>query len=254
MTVSAGRRIDFNLYSAPPPWLVWRPPSAARGPWCRVLVRPRRRWRTGRRRRTARLAVAALVAGGALLGIVLLAGYAGTGASIAPRSAGRVVPEAPQHAPPATRETSLGGFVPARLVIPSIGVDAPVDATGMTDGGVMEEPADHDHAGWFEFSARAGERGSAVLAGHRDREDGPALFWDVHTLEPGDEVTVVGEDGRGLTYRVEEIETYGYRSVPMERLFAADRPRLNLITCTGDFDPASRNYQERLVVYAVLPE
>lgn len=241
------RTVRFSLYSGPPPWLVWRPPATDRGPWRPLLRRPPRAWHTGERRR----AVPARPL--ALLGLAVLALAALALSRHAP--AGTAVPP-PVLAPPAGLPVPADGaapaaFVPARLTIGAIHVEAAVDRVGLRADGAMEAPEDPDRAGWFELSAPAGAVGSTVLVGHRDRADRRALFWDLGELRPGDEVTVAGAGGRSLTYVVERVEAYPYDAVPMERLFARDRPRLALVTCAGTFDRKTGNYSHRLVVYAV---
>lgn len=257
--------LEFNLYSKPPPWLVWRAPSRTKGPWQRVLRRPRRAWRSGRARRTLPLPLAAPA-----MAVMVLAALGGMAAFHPERVPGdRVSLESartPLHGTPSTggpegargpgRPAAPGpseAFVPTRVVIPSIGVDVPVGRVGMTDDGLMEAPANFDEAAWFDLSAEPGEKGSSVIVGHRDRTDGPGIFWKLDRLKAGDAVTVVGADGRTMTFVVERSEVYPWDGVPMGRLFTEDRPRLNLLTCIGTYDWESRNYSDRLVVYAVLP-
>ena len=248
------RPIEFSLYSQPPPWLVWRPPARTQGPWRRLLRRPPRAWRTGAARRA--------VPGPALLGtaaavLVLLAlGLSRHATDTVPPPAAILPASAGVSAPAPASYGSQGGhraepFAPARLTIPSIDVDAPVDRVGLRGDGVIEAPERADRAGWFELSAPAGAVGSTVLVGHRDRSDRRALFWDLARLRPGDPVAVAGPDGRALTYVVERVETYPRDAVPMDRLFATDRPRVALVTCAGDFDRRTGDYSHRLVVYAV---
>ena len=61
-----------------------------------------------------------------------------------------------------------------RLVIPAIGVNAAIQKVGITSKGEMEVPENASKVGWFEFGPRPGERGSAIIAGHFDGENGEA--------------------------------------------------------------------------------
>jgi sortase (surface protein transpeptidase) len=80
---------------------------------------------------------------------------------------------------------------------------------------------------------------------------GPAVFWELRHLAPGDRLTVTGADGVARRFRVSAVEAYPADAVPLERVFgAADEPRLNLVTCGGRYDPAAQDYEERLVVYS----
>jgi sortase (surface protein transpeptidase) len=100
-----------------------------------------------------------------------------------------------------------------------------------------------------------GERGSAVIDGHLDSTSGPAVFWKLKTLRVGDQVQVIDQEGRWLTFAVERVGVYADSTFPIDLVFAqADAKRLNLITCEGAWDRGSRNYADRLVVFTKLVE
>jgi hypothetical protein len=53
---------------------------------------------------------------------------------------------------------------------------------------------------------------------------------------------------------VADVEIYDVQDVPRDLVFGrSDMARLNLITCNGTWDQASKSYDKRVVVYAVLP-
>ena len=141
---------------------------------------------------------------------------------------------------------------PSRLVIPTIGVDAAVESVGLTHDGAMDVPSGPYTVGWYRLGTPPGAVGSAVIGGHVDyRSVGPAVFWRLRELVPGDTLVVVTEDGDERRFRVTEVVSYATASVPLERVFGpAASPRLNLITCDGTFNARERNYDQRLVVYA----
>ena len=62
---------------------------------------------------------------------------------------------------------------------------------------------------------------------------------------------VVMGDGFERVYVVSSTTSYNYATAPVAEI-AGPTPRevLTLITCTGSFDRASRNYDRRLVVRA----
>jgi len=156
----------------------------------------------------------------------------------------------PSRAPAGDERTS---FAPTRLVIDAIGVDAPVTPVGLTPWGAMAAPAESAQVGWFTDGATPGAIGRAVLAGHRDTVDGPAVFFDLGRLQRGDEIAVFARDGAlQLNYIVYAIEQYQLEDAPVERIFGSNGSAdLALITCTGDFSWTS-GYSARVVVYARL--
>ncbi|WP_051314883.1 class F sortase [Alteribacter aurantiacus] len=147
------------------------------------------------------------------------------------------------------------GIVPLMLSIPAIEVEADIEPVGVLDNGQMGVPDDADGVAWFEPGTLPGNTGNAVLAGHVDSRTGPAVFWDLDQLEPGDEIHVIGEDGEPLTFEVQQSISYGRNDAPIEEIFGpTDKKRLNLITCTGTFDRSEGTHDQRLVVYTELVE
>ncbi|MCC6628984.1 MAG: sortase [Chloroflexi bacterium] len=163
-------------------------------------------------------------------------------------TAAPTAPPVPETAAP----TDAPG-VPVLLTIPRLRISAAVEHVGLAQDGAMEVPKRYDTVGWYKLGSRPGERGSAVLAGHLDSKTGPAIFWRLGDLRPGDPVAVRSDDGVERRFTVEGLETYRYDAAPLQRIFAAaDRARLNLITCSGVFDRRAQNYDLRLVVFATL--
>ena len=143
--------------------------------------------------------------------------------------------------------------LPQRIMIPRIAVTADIEQVGLTPDNAMDVPKGYDTVGWYNLGARPGQLGSAVMTGHVDSTTGPAIFWRLREVRPGDEVIVVGEDGVERRFIVRETASYPYDDAPIERIFAAtEQVSLNLITCTGTFDRRSQNYDQRLVVYTTL--
>ena len=140
---------------------------------------------------------------------------------------------------------------PERLIIPVLGVDAPVTPVTVDDDGNMEAPHSAWDTTWYAPGPRPGEPGNAVIAGHVDFYGvGPAVFWSVRSLAPGAEVWVRGDNGSRRRFIVQAVEAYPRAEVPLHRVFGwADEINLNLISCAGDYDPVSRSYDQRIVVY-----
>jgi sortase (surface protein transpeptidase) len=142
---------------------------------------------------------------------------------------------------------------PVRLSIPSIGVSTPLDRLGLAPDGSMEVPSQFARAGWFSAGTLPGQQGPAVIAGHVDSRTGPAVFYRLRELRPGDRVEVERADGVRLRFVVEERAQYHKASLPTEAVFGPVAwPALRLVTCTGTFDRSRGSYRDNLVVYARL--
>jgi sortase (surface protein transpeptidase) len=137
------------------------------------------------------------------------------------------------------------------VVIPAIGVDAALVGLGLDKAGALEVPARFDVAGWWTGGARPGERGPAVIAGHVDSKTGPAIFYRLGALRPGDRVIVRRRDGSSVRFRVRSIARYAKRRFPTRRVYGPTRTaELRLITCSWTFDRDAGHYLDNTVVYA----
>jgi hypothetical protein len=136
--------------------------------------------------------------------------------------------------------------------LPTLGVDSTLVDLDIGADGVLVPPVDPAVAGWYRRGAAPGEQGPAVIAGHVDSHSGPAVFYRLDELAPGDPVEVDRSDGKALAYRVVSVESYPKTAFPTTLVYGPSPGAvLRLITCGGVFDPDSRHYRDNVVVTAV---
>lgn len=146
------------------------------------------------------------------------------------------------------------GIEPATLEIPAIGVESTVQHLGVTKKGEMAVPDNIEDVSWFEPGYRPGQNGRAVIAGHVDGIEGPAVFWDLSKLERGDEIFIEG-GGERLKFQIKAMESIPLDMADIPSLFGYWAvPELVLITCSGVYNRKLGTREERLVVYASLVE
>ena len=166
---------------------------------------------------------------------------------------------APVHTGPGSLARALDSQVPAppqaaappvRIQIPKLNVDAPVEIRSVGPDGISQSPADPHDVAWYDFSDRPGEPGIALFAGHRDWWGiGPTVFYGLDTLQKGDEIAVLGKDGKHHSYRVVQ----SYLVDPDSRagdLLAGAPGSIVVYTCDGAFDALKGEYTRRFVVKA----
>jgi LPXTG-site transpeptidase (sortase) family protein len=143
-------------------------------------------------------------------------------------------------------------FVPSRLLIRRLGVDAPIEVKGIDSHNRMEAPDHPLDAAWYQFTKMPGAGGNAVFSGHLDAESiGPAIFWRLTQLKQGDLIEVVSPQSTELRYQVKESVSYPVATIPMRTvLYPAGGDQITLITCAGRYLPAT-GYDHRLVIRAV---
>ncbi|MFF9623267.1 class F sortase [Streptomyces griseosporeus] len=175
-------------------------------------------------------------------------------------------PPQPASAAAADSRTASGVFgrTPAplpfsvvdRVRIPAIQVDAPVMPVGLdADGWVgAPPPEDPNLAGWFTGAVSPGEKGTAVIVGHVDNKQGPAVFYGLGALKKGNRIEVGRQDGKTAVFEIYGIEVFAKNDFPGDRVYASKgAPELRVITCGGGFSKQN-GYDGNVVVFARLAE
>jgi len=142
------------------------------------------------------------------------------------------------------------------LIIPAIGVNAPIEPVGVLSDGDMAVPTQKpwDGVGWYQYGPYPGAQGSAVIDGHLDRPGGsPAVFWKLRNLHIGDIIMVVNPGEKPLHFRVMNMKYYAANNAPLRTIFGNMAGTfLNLITCAGQWIPNQHQTTLRLVIYTAL--
>ena len=145
---------------------------------------------------------------------------------------------------------------PVSVAIPAIGVQSRLLHLGRNKDGTMAVPnlmTSANEAAWYKYSVTPGQTGTAVIEGHVDSYQGPAVFFRLGALRPGNHIDVKLADGITAVFRVTGVRQYAKDEYPANTIYApADYAALRLITCGGDFDTATGQYLSSVVVFASL--
>jgi sortase (surface protein transpeptidase) len=204
----------------------------------------------------AALAVAVLAVIGVILGVAVNrspkhhSAGAAAGSSHA-QAAGATGPSVQTPVPPA--KPTAGAALPARVAVPRLGIASDLQRLHLRSNGELQSPSKWQEAGWYADGTRPGDVGPAIIAGHVDSTEGPAIFYRLRQMRPGDKILVTEATGRVLTFVVSQVKTYPKDKFPTNTVYGpTPLPSLRLVTCTGDFDLAHHNYLDNLVVFAEL--
>jgi hypothetical protein len=154
----------------------------------------------------------------------------------------------------------------ASLVIPALGVDAPLVATGAVgppETASLTIPDDVSDVGWWDGTVTDGDRrvqeqapapgqpGVAILAGHVDSAAaGPGALYHLGDLSAGDTVQITGNRST-TTWRVTgPAEVTDKATLPSTLFATTGPPLLALVTCGGPFDSATGHYEDNIIVWA----
>ncbi|RZQ62772.1 class F sortase [Amycolatopsis suaedae] len=183
-----------------------------------------------------------------LAALALVAGCGGAGAP----------PAAPAPArPPATGAPPAGmpKAEPESIDIPRIGAHSTLVGLGLNADNTVQVPpvTEPMQAGWYTYGPTPGEVGPAVVLGHVDGNKQKGIFFRLHELVPGDEVTISRKDGTVARFVVDRVDQVAKKEFPTDAVYGdTDAPELRLITCGGSFDRDARSYRDNVIVYAKL--
>ena len=153
--------------------------------------------------------------------------------------------------PPLARE------VPSRIIIDTIGVDAPIATFGLDEDGLPQVPLNGTQVAWYNFTSKPGAGGNAVFAGHINWQRAPAVFADLKELGASDVIRLVTSEGN-LVYEVTDSFLVDPADPASVKVMApTESDVITLISCGGTWvpDPSELfggKYTNRVIVRAAL--
>jgi len=156
----------------------------------------------------------------------------------------------------ATPTAGMSRSQPIEISIPRIGLTAQIITVGLDAAGAIEVPPleKAQLAGWYKLGPSPGEIGNAVVVGHVDSYAmGPAVFFHLGALRPGDRVEIRRQDGSAARFLVDHVASYPKSSFPTDLVYGETKGAgLRLVTCGGTFDETARSYLDNVIVFATL--
>jgi hypothetical protein len=144
---------------------------------------------------------------------------------------------------------------PTKIRIRAIGVSAVVHAVGQDADGTIATPAlsRGNEAAWYREGPTPGQFGPAIIVGHVDTKDKPAVFARLRELRPGAIIEITRRDRQVAVFEVNSVERFNKEAIPVPRVYEDfSRPVLRLITCGGRWVGGSTGYADNVIVFASL--
>jgi Sortase domain len=164
-------------------------------------------------------------------------------------------PTAPPPQPSLPAAPAMQPSSPVRLVIPRLGVNAPVRSVGLDGKGAIEVPpvSNPNLVGWYRSGPTPGEAGPAIMLGHKDTRLGSAVFSRLDEIRNGDVIEVHRKDGVIAVYTVGGLEQADKSVFPTQRVYGeSPNPQMHLITCGGTYDRTTGHYTDNVIAYATM--
>ncbi len=165
-------------------------------------------------------------------------------ATQAPTVAAKPSPSVPTALQPAANA------VPAWLSVPSIGIDESVLPQGLNAAGDLEPPPGQTI--WYTGSARPGQTGISVIAGHVQWGAKPDNFWRLADVPDGAVFSVKYSDGTLINFVVVSHESELKDDVMHDPAVwgVSAMPVQILVTCDKNSKLVGHHYLNNLIVFA----
>jgi LPXTG-site transpeptidase (sortase) family protein len=177
--------------------------------------------------------------------------------AVTPSPLGSPAPEpvqtvTPTPTPTPTKRVGMPRSTPVKISIPRIGVNAHIMKLGLDSDRTLQMPteAQADLAGWYKYGPAPGQAGNSVVVGHVDSKRGPAVFFRLGALKPGDSIRIARTDGSVALFKVDGVKTYRKSNFPTGLVYGPSaKPQLRLVTCGGPWSKHD-SYRDNTIVFA----
>lgn len=176
-----------------------------------------------------------------------------------------VTPSLPAAASSGATPPVFARSVPTEILIPAIGVDAKIvpvydPCITPTNCPLNLTPLGQSQSltGWWgglpnnpQKSYSPGQAGPAVIVGHVNWAGvGPLVFANLYKLQQGDQIKVILQSGKTVTFTVDFLQDIYKTAFPTASVYGpTPYPSLRLVTCTGTL-LSTGHYDHNEIVYA----
>lgn len=156
----------------------------------------------------------------------------------------------PHLSPEIVEAETIKPDIPGRMLIPAIGLDASINAVGLTSEQIVSTP--DQEIGWYSGSVKAGEKGTAAFNGHvQDRHLHPGVFAKLADVKVGDEIIITDKKRQQFHYHVTKTELVNVKQFPIQEVYGqTEVSKISLVTCAGYFDTQTHDFTQRTIVIA----
>ncbi len=166
----------------------------------------------------------------------------------------------PDETPVKAKDFDTGPKVPAnqprQIILPTIGAQGYIQKIGLDQHQAVAVPTNIHVAGWFVGQTRPGEPGLSLIGGHVQGRYQPGIFKNLTKIKPGDTFRIELGDHSIRQFQVTRVSKLNLTDTAQQMLLQ-DKTithQLNLITCGGNYDAKTKQYDQRVLVVSRLTE
>ncbi|MBC2179833.1 class F sortase [Listeria booriae] len=147
-----------------------------------------------------------------------------------------------------TKNATALRAAPTRIIFDKTHESAEIKEVGTDADGRMYIPDGLQDVYWYKFGPSPGDKGNAIIAGHRDWGGELGLFQYLEKVKIGEKITIEYGDKTAQKFVVKSRNSYSVSDVPKDTMNTQKGNKVTLISCTGSFDKDKDGYQSREVV------
>lgn len=145
---------------------------------------------------------------------------------------------------------------PKFLAIPSIGLGTTrIFKVSSGENGNIEQPVNVADVGWYgDSTTPANQQGNVLLLGNVSGVFEEGAFYSLYRISIGDVIEVITGNDTIYRYRVYEKRELSSSEANIDDIIAPQqegKATLTMLTYSGEFNPATQTYENRLVVFAL---
>ncbi len=178
-----------------------------------------------------------------------------------------IITEAPLSTPAPTPMPTPYNLLPVEISFPTFEQVCEVQPVGKVNPKTKEEVEPNEPgamgtvdsniiAAWYKYGPAPGDRGNAIINGHKSWKGERGVFYELKEMQKGDQVIVKMNDDSYLYWYVDTVDVYPRDAVPISVMEPrwGEEPMLTLISCTGTWDALAGTSSKRSVVTLKLEE
>ncbi|WP_137657310.1 class F sortase [Listeria newyorkensis] len=137
---------------------------------------------------------------------------------------------------------------PTQIIFDSTNESSTIKEVGTDKENRMYIPDGLQNVYWYKFGPSPGEKGNAIIAGHRDWGGELGLFQYLEVIKEKEKVTFLYANDTKQTFVVKSRHRYSLTEIPIDTMNTQKGNQVTLISCTGNFDKNKNGYQSREIV------
>lgn len=157
---------------------------------------------------------------------------------------------------PVPSSYSVPADKPLSIELPTIRAKGFIQQVGVDGKNQIVAPGNVHMAGWYTGSVLPGDNGLSIIDGHVNGVYAKGVFANLAKLKTGDSFTVTFGNKHTKSFKVTDkkiVTTEAANTVLYERSNSI-ASQLNLVTCGGRYDKATRTYDQRVIVVATATD